>query len=135
MFWERITYYLDGVIPVANGYKIRMACHPPRSRCPSRRLSGVDCVLGIVDGLKKFVAIRESTYHDLNFCQGTVSEMLPNPGTQIFDVIRYSERTTRSSAYTSAAYEAVAIISGSLSRRRAASMSSRPFTSAQLVTT
>src|ERR1700723_4436218 len=28
-FWERITYFLDRVIPVANEYKIRMACHPP----------------------------------------------------------------------------------------------------------
>ena len=27
-FWERITYFLDRVIPVANEYKIRMACHP-----------------------------------------------------------------------------------------------------------
>ncbi len=25
MFWERITYFLDRVIPVANEYKIRMA--------------------------------------------------------------------------------------------------------------
>ena len=28
VFWERITYFLDRVIPVANEYKIRMACHP-----------------------------------------------------------------------------------------------------------
>ena len=34
-------------------------------------------VLGTVDGLKKFVSIKESPYHGLNFCQGTVSEMLP----------------------------------------------------------
>ena len=42
-----------------------------------------------VDGLKKFVSIKESPYHGLNFCQGTVSEMLEKPGEQIFDVIRY----------------------------------------------
>jgi mannonate dehydratase len=46
-------------------------------------------VLGTVDGLKKFVSIRESPYHGLNFCQGTVSEMLQDPGKEIFDVIRY----------------------------------------------
>jgi len=28
MFWERITYFLNQVIPVANEYEIRMACHP-----------------------------------------------------------------------------------------------------------
>jgi mannonate dehydratase len=46
-------------------------------------------VLGTVDGLKKFITIRESPYHGLNFCQGTVSEMLADPGKEIFDVIRY----------------------------------------------
>jgi mannonate dehydratase len=46
-------------------------------------------VLGTVDGLKKFVSLQDSPYHGLNFCQGTVSEMLQDPGRQIFDVIRY----------------------------------------------
>ena len=50
---------------------------------------GVETVLGSVDGLKRFVTIAESPYHGLNFCQGTVSEMLEKPGEQIFDVIRY----------------------------------------------
>ena len=50
---------------------------------------GVETVLGSVDGLKRFVSIAESPYHGLNFCQGTVSEMLEKPGEQIFDVIRY----------------------------------------------
>ena len=27
-FWERITYFLDRVIPVCNEYKIRAMCHP-----------------------------------------------------------------------------------------------------------
>ena len=88
-FWERITYFLDRVIPVANEYKIRMACHPHDPGVPPEGYMGVDRVLGTVDGLKKFVAIRESPYHGLNFCQGTVSEMLANPGKEIYDVIRY----------------------------------------------
>jgi mannonate dehydratase len=88
-FWERITYFLDRVIPVANEYKIRMACHPQDPGVPPAGYQGVDRVLGTVDGLKKFVKIRESPYHGLNFCQGTVSEMLHDPGKEIFDVIRY----------------------------------------------
>ncbi len=88
-FWERITYFLDRVIPVANEYKIRMACHPHDPGVPPAGYMGVDRVLGTVDGLKKFVSIQESPYHGLNFCQGTVSEMLENPREQIFDVIRY----------------------------------------------
>jgi mannonate dehydratase len=50
---------------------------------------GIPTVLGSVDGLKRFVEIMPSKYHGLNFCQGTVSEMLDNPGKEIFDVIRY----------------------------------------------
>ena len=88
-FWERITYFLDRVIPVANEYKIRMACHPQDPGVPPSGYQGVDRVLGTVDGLKKFITIKESPYHGLNFCQGTVSEMLANPGEEIFDVIRY----------------------------------------------
>lgn len=88
-FWERITYFLDRVIPVANEYKIRMACHPQDPGVPPEGYQGVHRVLGTVDGLKKFIAIQESPYHGLNFCQGTISEDLEDPGTQIFDVIRY----------------------------------------------
>jgi mannonate dehydratase len=88
-FWERITYFLDRVIPVAQEYKIRMACHPHDPGMPPEGYQGVNRVLGTIDGLKKFIAIRESSYHGLNFCQGTVSEMLAEPGKEIFDVIRY----------------------------------------------
>ena len=89
MFWERIAYFLDRVIPVANEYKVYMACHPQDPGVPPEGYQGVDRVLGTVNGLKKFISIQESPYHVLNFCQGTVSEMLQKPGEEIFDVIRY----------------------------------------------
>ena len=88
-FWERITYFLDRVVPVANEYKIRLACHPQDPGVPPEGYMGIDRVLGTVDGLKRFVSIRESPYHGLNFCQGTISEMLADPNRQIHDVIRY----------------------------------------------
>ena len=53
MFWERITYFLDHVIPVANEYKIRMACHPHDPGMPPEGYQGVDRVLGTVDGLEE----------------------------------------------------------------------------------
>jgi mannonate dehydratase len=89
-YWERITYFLERVVPVAEEYKVRIACHPQDPGMPpGRGWRGVETVLGSVDGLKRFVAIKESPYHGLNFCQGTVAEMLERPGEQIFDVIRY----------------------------------------------
>jgi mannonate dehydratase len=89
MTWERITYFLDRVIPIASQYKIRMALHPDDPSVPSPGYQGAERVLGTVDGLKRFIKIQENPYHGLNFCQGTVSEMLMNPGAEIFDVIRY----------------------------------------------
>ncbi len=88
--WERITYFLERVVPVATEYKVRIACHPHDPAMPRRRgFRGVHRVLGNVDGLKRFISISPSPYHGLNFCQGTVSEMLEDPGREIFSVIRY----------------------------------------------
>ena len=90
LFWERITYFLDRVIPVANEYQVRMACHPHDPGMPrDKGFRGVHTVLGSVDGLKRFIEIKASPYHGLNFCQGTVSEMLQEPAREILDVIRY----------------------------------------------
>jgi mannonate dehydratase len=89
-YWERITYFLERVVPVAAEHKVRLACHPQDPGMPrGRGWRGVETVLGSVDGLKRFVSIAENPYHGLNFCQGTVSEMLQKPGEEIFDVIRY----------------------------------------------
>ena len=38
---------------------------------PPEGYQGVHAVLSTVEGLKKFVSIKESPYHGLNFCQGT----------------------------------------------------------------
>jgi mannonate dehydratase len=90
LYWERITHFLERVVPVAEEHKVRLACHPQDPGMPKGRgWRGVETVLGSVDGLKRFVSIRESPYHGLNFCQGTVSEMLEKPDEQVFDVIRW----------------------------------------------
>jgi mannonate dehydratase len=90
MMWERITYFLERVVPVAEASKVRLCCHPHDPGMPrDKGFRGVHRVLGSVEGLKRFVEIKPSPYHGLNFCQGTVSEMLEKPGEEIYDVIRY----------------------------------------------
>jgi mannonate dehydratase len=89
-YWERISYFLKRVLPVAEEYKVRLACHPHDPGMPlDKGYRGVSTVLGSVDGLKHFIGLSPSKYHGLNFCQGTVAEMLKEPGTEIFEVIRY----------------------------------------------
>ncbi len=88
-FWERITYFLDRVIPVCNEYKIRAMCHPHDPGVPPAGYKGVDRVLGTVDGLKRFVSIQESPHHGLNLCLGTTAEMLQDPARELPDVVRY----------------------------------------------
>jgi mannonate dehydratase len=88
--WERITYFLRRVVPVAEECKVRLCCHPHDPAMPrDKGYRGVHRVLGSVEGLKRFIEIVPSKYHGLNFCQGTVCEMLKDPGREIYDVIRY----------------------------------------------
>lgn len=87
-YWERIDYFLERIVPVAEEYGVKLACHPHDPYTPDG-YRGVSRVLGTVEGMKKFVQMHESPLHGLNFCQGTVSEMLEDPRGEIFDVIRW----------------------------------------------
>jgi len=87
--WDRIEYFLKRVVPVAEEAKVRIACHPNDPGMPKGGFHGIPSVLSSVEGLKKFVSIAPSPYHGLNFCQGTVCEMLDDPAKEIPDVIRY----------------------------------------------
>src|SRR6185312_4248206 len=59
--WERITYFLKRVIPVAEENKMKMACHPhDPGMPPDKGFRGVHRVLGSVDGLKRFIEINPS---------------------------------------------------------------------------
>ena len=87
-YWGRITYFLERVVPVAEEYKVKMGCHPQDPGVP-RDYRGIEEVpLATPAGLRRFVKIKESPYHGLNFCQGTVSEQLKDPNVEIHDVIR-----------------------------------------------
>lgn len=86
--WERIDYFLARVVPVAEEHRVRLACHPHDPFTPPG-YRGVTRVLGTVEGLKRFVGMHESPFHGLNFCQGTIAEMLDDPAREIEGVIRW----------------------------------------------
>jgi len=86
--WERITFFLQRVIPVATECKIRMACHPCDPWLPPG-YKGVDRVLGGAEGFKRLIEICPSPYHGLNLCLGCMAESVQDPALQVPDIIRY----------------------------------------------
>jgi mannonate dehydratase len=90
IYWDRITHFLKRIVPVAEEAKVKIACHPQDPGLPPETgWRGVSTVLASVDGLKRFVRTVPSPNHGLNFCQGTICEMLRNPNEEIHDVIRH----------------------------------------------
>ena len=87
--WERITYFLERVIPVAEENKVYLGCHLPDPPTPSGH-RGLTRVLGARrgEGLRQFVKIVESPYHGFNFCVGSVAEGLEHPNEEVHDLIR-----------------------------------------------
>jgi len=89
LYWERLTYFLERVVPVANEYKVRLAVHPNDSITPPGGYRGIDPVLARPEGLKRYVTIKESPYHGLNLCLGVLSEMHMNPAEEIFEPLTW----------------------------------------------
>ena len=86
--FDRIAYFLERVIPVAEENKIQMACHP--NDPPAPILRGVErWNYPVFDGLKRYAEIVDSPYHGFNFCCGTVSEGLDDPGTEFYEILQY----------------------------------------------
>ena len=81
--WQRITWFLERVVPVAEQAGVRLACHPDDPPIPLLR--GDTRVVGSFEGMKRLVETVPSEANGLNFCQGTVAEM----GVDVIDTIRY----------------------------------------------
>ncbi len=86
--FERIAYFLERVIPVAEESRVQMAAH--LNDPPAPVLRGVErWNYPMFEGLKRFVEIVDSPYHGFNFCCGTASEGLEDPGKELYDIVRY----------------------------------------------
>jgi mannonate dehydratase len=89
LYWERLTYFVERVAPVAAEYKVRIANHPNDSIVPDGGYRGVDPVLSRPEGLKRYVTISDNPYHGLNLCLGVLSEMMMNPAEDIFEPLEW----------------------------------------------
>jgi mannonate dehydratase len=81
--WERITCFLETVVPVAETANVKLACHPDDPPVPT--IKGETRVLGSIEGMKRLMETVPSEANCLNFCQGTLAEM----GVDVIEAIRY----------------------------------------------
>lgn len=86
--FERITYLLDRILPVAEEYKVKLGNHIADPPVP-------DAYNGIMrwnspevfEGIKRFAQLYDSPYHGFNFCIGSIAEGLRDPANEIFPII------------------------------------------------
>lgn len=88
--YERITYLLDRILPVAEEFKIKLGNHiadPPtpvgyggitRWNSPA-----------VFEGIKRFANLYDSKYHGFNLCLGSTAEGLVDPRTEILPIIKW----------------------------------------------
>ena len=86
--FERAAYFLERVVPVAEENRVQMAAH--LNDPPAPVLRGVErWNWPVFEGLKRFVELVDSPYHGFNFCCGTASEGLEDPGRELYEIVRY----------------------------------------------
>jgi mannonate dehydratase len=81
--WERYTYFLKAVVPVAEEAGVRLAVHP--NDPPAPKFRGAAQILGSIDGLKRLVDIVPSPASGITFDTGVTREMGHDP----VEIIRY----------------------------------------------
>ncbi|RDB05233.1 mannonate dehydratase [Runella aurantiaca] len=88
--FERITYLLDRILPVAKEYKVKLANHiadPPVSAAYRgvMRWNSPD----VFKGIQRFAKLYDSEYHGFNFCIGSIAEGLKDPKNDIYPIIKW----------------------------------------------
>lgn len=88
--YERITYLLDRLIPVAEEYKVRLANHiaDPPTHVGYRGITRWNSP-DVFEGIKRFANLYKSKYHGFNLCLGSTAEGLKDPKTEILPIIKW----------------------------------------------
>lgn len=90
-YWERITHFLQSVIPVCTQYDVRMACHPydpPGLPFGYQGAENWDSP-AIFAAIKRYEAIVDSPYNGFQLCLGTAGEGLKKPNTETLPIVEY----------------------------------------------
>lgn len=90
MMYERITYLLDRILPVAEEYKVRLANHiaDPPTHVGYRGITRWNSP-DVFAGIKRFAQLYKSSYHGFNLCLGSTAEGLKDPKTEILPIVKW----------------------------------------------
>ena len=90
-YWERITYFLENIIPVAEECDVKMACHPYDPPGLPFGYQGADNwdSPSVFDAIKRYESIVDSPYNGFQLCLGTTAEGLKDPGKEILPIVEY----------------------------------------------
>jgi len=88
--YERITYLLDRILPVAEEYNVKLANHIADPPVPAgyrgiTRWNSPD----VFEGIKHFAQLYDSPSHGFNLCLGSIAEGLKDPRTEILPIIKW----------------------------------------------
>ena len=88
--YERITYLLDRLLPVAEEFGVKLGNHiaDPPTPVGYRGISRWNSP-DVFAGIKRFINLYESKYHGLNLCLGSTAQGLENPAVEILPIIRW----------------------------------------------
>jgi mannonate dehydratase len=85
--WERLTAFLQELVPVAEESGVRLAAHPDDP--PARSLRGTARLVNAASKYDRLLAIVDSPANALEFCIGSLQEM---PDTDIYATTRRHAR-------------------------------------------
>lgn len=88
--YERITYLLDRLLPVAEEYGVKLGNHIADPPTPTgyrgiTRWNSPD----VFEGIKRFAQLYDSKSHGFLLCVGSIAEGLGDPKTEILPIIKW----------------------------------------------
>ena len=90
VIYERITYLLERLLPVAEEYNVKLGNHIADPPVPAgyrgiTRWNSPD----VFEGIKRFAQLYDSPCHGFLLCLGSVAEGLKDPKNEILPIIRW----------------------------------------------
>jgi mannonate dehydratase len=71
--WDNYSYFIEKIIPVAEKAGVKMALHPDDP--PVSPLRGIGRIFINAKGVRNALALSDSPFHGITFCQGTFKSM------------------------------------------------------------